>query len=468
MPTVLLTAKFMKHVEPPATGRLDYYDTQEPGLVLRVAASGRKTWNYYYRMPGSRRKRRFTIDKVLSLAKARGEVLKLRQQVKNEGRPRRRASRLEVGADLQRPHHWYETDHQEEVPRRGNAHRHQRTAPHWRDRKIHELTRADIRAILTAIAERPAPVMANRVSPLSAGSTTSPSNTMSRASRPTPPPASPSRGKETPRDRALTRKEIRTLWTACEQAQHPPRVDDVDPDNPPVPIAPLMALGLQLILVTGQRPGEVFGMRRADLDEKKTWWTIPKTLTKNANTHRVPLTKTAKTLIKAAIEAGPKDPPMSSPATKAPRLACEQRRPRRSSPPGPLGFAFHRHDLPGPCHGDGRGPHQPGDHPQGVEPRRPRPPRDPGLRRVRRRQREADRPRSLGTSTTRHPRGEGCRQHHPHAEAGVAPGRRSASPSRGIAPPWRGSIFLFIHPCEKMDVAGCLGSPTSSSSTSPR
>ena len=32
MPTVLLTAKFVKHPDRPATGRVDYYDTQEPGL----------------------------------------------------------------------------------------------------------------------------------------------------------------------------------------------------------------------------------------------------------------------------------------------------------------------------------------------------------------------------------------------------------------------------------------------------
>ena len=117
------------------------------------------------------------------------------------------------------------------------------------------------------------------------------------------------RGKEIRRDRTLTKKEIRTLWAACDQAQHPPRVDEVDPEHPPPPIAPLMALGMQLILVTGQRPGEVFGMRRADLDEQKTWWTIPRTLTKNANTHRVPLTKTAKTIIEAAIATGPEDHP---------------------------------------------------------------------------------------------------------------------------------------------------------------
>ena len=69
-------------------------------------------------------------------------------------------------------------------------------------------------------------------------------------------------------------------------------------------------------------------------------------MTKNANTHRVPITKTAKTIIDAAIEAGPEDHPfvfagdakasISMRAKKAAALLATWR---------PLGFRFHRHDL---------------------------------------------------------------------------------------------------------------------------
>jgi integrase len=165
----------------------------------------------------------------------------------------------------------------------------------------------------------------------------------------------PKPGEEHARDRALTREEIRGLWNACEQAQHLPRLADVDPKNPPPPVAPLMALGMQLILVTGQRPGEVFGMRRADLSADRAWWTIPKTLTKNGNTHRVPVTATAKALIEAAIAAGPKDhayvfageqgASIAARAKKAAALlAPEPSRVKADSWPG-LGFTFHRNDL---------------------------------------------------------------------------------------------------------------------------
>jgi len=113
-----------------------------------------------------------------------------------------------------------------------------------------------------------------------------------------------------------------------------------------VPISPLMAMGMQLLLVTGQRPGEVFGMRRADLDEAKTWWTMPRTLTKNANAHRVPITKTAKTLIEAAIAAGPEDHPYVFAGDKGASIAIRAKKAAAQLATWPnLKFTFHRHDL---------------------------------------------------------------------------------------------------------------------------
>lgn len=355
MPKKLLTAKFIKHVKTPPTGQVDYYDTKHPGLVLRVAASGRKTWNYVYHMPGADRTRRFTIIESLSLKEARKKADELRIEIKNK--------RTDPGAQLEGTKQvdtfdalarWYlkkaakKKSLAEETRIITNE-----LLPKWRDRKISDITRADIRAVLNRIADRPAPVMANRVLALIStmfnlaldnedevqGITANPAAHISKPG-----------GKEISRDRALSRKEVRSLWAACDQAQHPPRVEDVDPKNPPPPIGPLMAMGLQVILVTGQRPGEVFGMRRTDVDEQKTWWTIPRTLAKNGVTHRVPITATAKTLIEAAIEAGPEDHPYvfagdagASISMRAKKAAAQLATWK------PLGFTFHRHDLRRTC-----------------------------------------------------------------------------------------------------------------------
>jgi integrase len=339
------------HVKAPKSGRIDYYDMREPGLELRVAASGRKSWCYYYRMPGSRRKRRLTIDKVLSLAKARGEVLHLREQVKRKqvdpGIEHAEWKAVQTFGDLC-------TWHLKKTAKRKSSAEETRILtnellPRWRDRKIHEITRAEIKAVLNTIAERPAPVMANRGLALIsrmynlalAWEEEVPGVQANPAARIVKPG-----GEEIPRDRVLSPTEIRTLCSACEQAQHPPRVEDVDPKHPPVPISPLMALGMQLILVTAQRPGECFGMRRADLDEEKTWWTMPRTLTKNQNSHRIPITATAKVIIEAAIEAGPEDHAFvfagdagASISMRAKKAAAQLATWK------PLGFVFHRHDL---------------------------------------------------------------------------------------------------------------------------
>ena len=80
MPRVTLSDRFVKTLK--ATGcRTDYYDATAPGLVLRVAESGRKSWCVVYRV--SRRKRRMTLGTypAVTLAAARKKAREARAQV---------------------------------------------------------------------------------------------------------------------------------------------------------------------------------------------------------------------------------------------------------------------------------------------------------------------------------------------------------------------------------------------------
>jgi integrase len=61
-----------------------------------------------------------------------------------------------------------------------------------------------------------------------------------------------------------------------------------------------MGEAMQLILCTGQRPGEVLGMERGLIDEKKLMWTIPDP--KNGVTQKVPLNRLAMAIIKERME----------------------------------------------------------------------------------------------------------------------------------------------------------------------
>ena len=87
----------------------------------------------------------------------------------------------------------------------------------------------------------------------------------------------PERGQS--RERALSPEEIRTLWENMGTSSMS--------DN--------VRRALKLILVTGQRPGEVIGMHRREISGD--WWTIPVERSKNKQAHRVFLTALAKDLI---------------------------------------------------------------------------------------------------------------------------------------------------------------------------
>lgn len=348
MPHVLLTAKFVKAVKPQAA-RVEYFDAITPGLVLRVASGGRKTWCYCYRVPGSRRWKRLSIGTTdgTSLAKARKDARGHRTGIEGTGADpaaaKAAAKQVDTFAD-------FADFYQKKTTAKKSKGEEARIItnellPHWRDRKVSEITRADIKAVLQTIADRPAPVMANRVLALVsrmynlslaedvAGVTMNPAMRL-------PKPG----GEEPTRDRVLTGAEIRTLWNVLEAAQHPPRVTDTETPAPPIPA--MLARGLQAILVTGQRPGEVFGMKWEHVSTDGAWWDLPRTLTKNGNPHRVPLTKTAQDILKAAKDAAPEDSTYvfaghmdASVTTRAKKCAA------LLSNWEPLGFTFHRHDL---------------------------------------------------------------------------------------------------------------------------
>jgi len=86
----------------------------------------------------------------------------------------------------------------------------------------------------------------------------------------------------TSRERVLDADEIRTLWTSAET----------------VGLHRLTALALKLLLLTGQRPGEVAGMRWSEIHGRT--WEIPGKRRKTGKPHTVPLCDTALDLLESA------------------------------------------------------------------------------------------------------------------------------------------------------------------------
>lgn len=91
-------------------------------------------------------------------------------------------------------------------------------------------------------------------------------------------------GRATPRKRVLADWELTRLLRRL----------------PLVGIHPVTVLALQLVLATGQRPGEVAGMTKAELSADGTLWTIPGARYKTGETQRVPLSAFALDLLRQA------------------------------------------------------------------------------------------------------------------------------------------------------------------------
>jgi integrase len=150
--------------------------------------------------------------------------------------------------------------------------------PAWRDYKAADLTRREIIARLREINEAGSPRMCEVVKALISqmyrhglDNGLLDSNPADRL------PTIGSRGN--PRDRRLTDAEIRKFWDKLDTAK----------------LRPMMRDAYRLLLITGQRRGEVAGARWDEIDGDL--WTLPAQRTKNARAHEVPLTDFALEII---------------------------------------------------------------------------------------------------------------------------------------------------------------------------
>jgi integrase len=88
-------------------------------------------------------------------------------------------------------------------------------------------------------------------------------------------------------DRVLTDDELRAVWRACDC------------------VHPAFAGVIRTMMLTGQRRGEVQGMRWDELSDDGKTWTIPAARTKNKKTHIVPLAPAVRELIGKRVSEKP-------------------------------------------------------------------------------------------------------------------------------------------------------------------
>jgi integrase len=261
-----------------------YVRSEGNGFTVRVSPAGLKTWLYAYGLNDKRREMGLGTYPEVSLHDAREKFEEARQKVKGGIDPMDERDQAEEAsrqaptvADLVdeylRKHAMVNKKSWKEDKRSLEKD----ILPKWGKRKAADIKKRDVVLLLEGIVERGAPIQAN--------------NTLEKIRKMfnfaverdileyTPCYGVKKPVKQVFKDRVLTDKEICLVWDGLDSA----------------PMTQEMRRVLKLILITGQRPGEVVGLHSSEINGD--WWTIPAERAKNGRTHRVFLAPTAKELI---------------------------------------------------------------------------------------------------------------------------------------------------------------------------
>jgi integrase len=273
-----LTAKTIDALKPQAK-RYEVHDALCPGFSVRISPLGGRTFYVRYRYGIRQRRLKLGVYPRISLGEAREQAMATLRQVDDGMDPyaRRRQLNHRVEAvvaqfisQYARPRNksWREAErilNREFVSTHGQ-------------RDVRQVTRGDILEMIDQAIERGAPYQANRIhSHLRKFF----NFCLSRAIIETSPmlgTKAPTREKA--RDRVLTQAELASLIKACRAE--------------PYPFGPYTLM----LILTGQRRGEVASMAWSSIDWENKVWEIPGDRSKNGKPHRVPLSPLALSVLK--------------------------------------------------------------------------------------------------------------------------------------------------------------------------
>jgi integrase len=285
MASVRFTVKSLSALQTQAE-REDVYDESLPSFGVRVSKSGGRHFFYRYRESGKYRRIALGSFPAISLAEAREKALALQLQIARGDRPGEQVESWRQSPTVAAVVEEYVERH---VMRRhrspAGAVRVLRrlVAKEFGERRVVDLRRREISAFLETLVARGTPQTANRVLGLLRHMMTwcvqeeyLESNPCFALRPPAPSVA---------RSRVLTPAEIRLAWHHFDESG-------------------FYGVVLKLLLLTGQRSGEVRGMAWEHLSERD--WTIPVALHKGKREHVVPLTARALQLIERQKGLGEK------------------------------------------------------------------------------------------------------------------------------------------------------------------
>lgn len=279
---------FVRNIPVPAEGRVQYPDGKLPGFGVRVSSNGLKVFYLTYRFAGQSRRMVLGRYPYKSLAAARAEAHTAIGQIARGIDPQKTVSdepapagkSLTFAKALDQFVQLYCSQHN----RPSTAAETERVLrsvflPDWQNRDLQAISRQDILGILDAIVARGAPSAAiHAYAAIRKFFTWCVERDLVEISPclHLKPPA-----KKHSRERVLSDDELVKLWKASREIGYP------------------FGAIFQLLLLTGQRRGEVVGMRWTEIELKQGMWTIPGARTKNGKAHSVPLTPRVRAILKA-------------------------------------------------------------------------------------------------------------------------------------------------------------------------
>jgi integrase len=292
MPRIRLTKSAIDSL-PTSKSDVVYWDAGYPGFGVKVTPKGRKVFIILYRTGGAgSRLRKYTIGPYgrVTLHQARVAAQKV-FAAKLEGRDpaaEKRDAKRRIVAD--RVEDLLETFIAQRLSQNRSGGEIARllrreVGKTWGGRSIHEISKHDVVEVITAVAQRGAPVAANKA--LKATKTFLRWCVGRAVLDQSPAESVPLPSKEIARDRVLDDDELAHVILAARKIGGP------------------YGGIVELLALTGQRREEVARLQWAELDLTQRIWTIPKSRTKNAKAHVVHLSEQSMAVLARADKRGP-------------------------------------------------------------------------------------------------------------------------------------------------------------------
>jgi integrase len=278
MPRIKLTKSSIDALPTPAADVV-YWDTGCPGFGVKITPKGRKVFVVLYRTGGAGSKlRKYTIGPYgrVTLHQARvaaQKVFAARLEGRDPAAEKREAKRRIVADRVEDLLEAFIAQHLSQNRSAAETSRllRREVGQPLAGRSIHEISKRDVAAIISAIEQRGAPAAANKA--LKSIKTFLRWCVGRGILDQSPGEGVPLPAKEVARDRVLDDQELARIIVACRKIGEP------------------YGGIVQLLALTGQRREEVAGLTWEELDLAGRVWTLPRTRTKNGKMHIVHLSE---------------------------------------------------------------------------------------------------------------------------------------------------------------------------------